>query len=226
MSKQEKILIIIPTKERLNDFVTFANSWVSTTEGKSDVLVLIDEDDTTYDNILSQYPFIYKKGKGGTVLELLNKHALENCKKYKYLSFIEDDCNFNTQGWETIFINKLNEIGDYGVVWGNDLINKDHLVGIPFLDSKIVEVLGYMSPPNIKFLWVDYFWKKVGEDLGTLHYFSDVIVEHRHYSTGKRQRDEISAKVDSHGLADKGQYDNYIASTYQTDLNKLKNARS
>lgn len=224
--KKNKILVILPTKNRLEDFKIFADSWVKTTEGKSDVVVAINFDDTTYDDILSDYPFIYERVSPSNVLSILNTVATKYSKEYKYVSFIEDDCNFVTEGWETSFINKLEEIGDYGIVWGNDLVNRDYIVGIPFMDSKIVDVLGYMSPPEIKYLWPDHFWKQLGQDLGTLFYFSDIIVEHRHYSTGKRQKDEISDTVDSNLYIDRtGYIENYLVFRYNSDLEKLRNAR-
>ena len=225
--KQDKILIILPTKNRLKDFEIFAESWVKTTEGKSDVLVAINFDDNTYDDIKEKYPFIYEKVNPGSVLEILNQMSVKYSKEYKYISFMEDDCNFVTEKWETSFINKLKDIGDYGIVWGDDLVNRDYIVGLPFLDSKIIDVLGYMSPPEIKYLWVDHFWKNLGADLGTLFYFPDIVVEHRHYSTGKRQKDEISVVVDSNGFSDMvGYKDVYIKTSYQSDLKKLKDARS
>ena len=225
--KQDKILIILPTKIRLKDFEIFAESWVKTTEGKSDVLVAINFDDNTYDDIKEKYPFIYEKVNPGSVLEILNQMSVKYSKEYKYISFMEDDCNFVTEKWETSFINKLKDIGDYGIVWGDDLVNRDYIVGLPFLDSKIIDVLGYMSPPEIKYLWVDHFWKNLGADLGTLFYFPDIVVEHRHYSTGKRQKDEISVVVDSNGFSDMvGYKDVYLKTSYQSDLKKLKDARS
>jgi hypothetical protein len=225
--KQDKILIILPTKNRLKDFEIFAESWVKTKEGKSDVLVAINFDDNTYDDIKEKYPFIYEKVNPGSVLEILNQMSVKYSKEYKYISFMEDDCNFVTEKWETSFINKLKDIGDYGIVWGDDLVNRDYIVGLPFLDSKIIDVLGYMSPPEIKYLWVDHFWKKLGADLGTLFYFSNIIVEHRHYSTGKRQKDEVSVVVDSNGLNDMvGYKDVYLKTRYESDLKKLKDARS
>lgn len=225
--KQDKILIILPTKNRLKDFEIFAESWVKTTEGRSDVLVAINFDDNTYDDIKEKYPFIYEKVNPGSVLEILNQMSVKYSKEYKYISFMEDDCNFVTEKWETSFINKLKDIGDYGIVWGDDLVNRDYIVGLPFLDSKIIDVLGYMSPPEIKYLWVDHFWKKLGADLSTLFYFPDIVVEHRHYSTGKRQKDEISVVVDSNGLNDMvGYKDVYLKTRYESDLKKLKDVRS
>jgi hypothetical protein len=225
--KKDKILIILPTKQRINDFEKFSESWMKTTKGKSDVLVAIDMEDTTYDMVKEKYPFIYEKVEPSSVLEILNQMAVKYSKEYKYLSFMEDDCVFVTENWENSFIDKLNEIGDYGIVWGNDLINRSYIVGLPFMDSKIVDVLGYMSPPELKYLWVDHFWKKLGEDLNTLFYFPEIIVEHRHYSSGKRQKDEISSKVDSHGVIDMKSYkENYMKNRYHSDLLKLINARN
>lgn len=221
----KKIGILIPTRERPDDFIIFADSWRNTTEGLSDVIVWVDDDDKSYDEIKSKYPeFIYETGERNTPLTLLNKLAIKYQDKYDYLSFMEDDCNFNTNGWESVFIKKLEELGDNGIVWGNDLLNKDYIVGLPFINSKIVKKLGYMSPPEIKYLWVDHWWKKIGEALNSLYYFPNIIIEHRHYSTGKRIKDSISDNVDINGKMDTDLFNNiYMKQRFYLDIEKLKN---
>ena len=222
----KKIGILIPTRERPEDFIIFAESWRNTTEGLSDVIVWIDEDDSSYEEIMKTYSeFIYEIGERNTSLTLLNKLAVKYQNKYDYLGFMEDDCNFNTFGWESIFIKKLVELGDNGIVWGNDLLNKDHIVGLPFMNSKIVRKLGFMSPPELKYIWCDYFWKRLGTELNSLHYFPDVIIEHRHYSTGKRNKDAISEIVDSvGGIEDTNTYNNnYMRNRFKKDVERLKN---
>ena len=150
----KKIIILLPTRERLADFKIFADSWRNTTEGFSDVVVRIDNDDTTYEVIKHEYPeFTYIYGDRKPFLELLNDLATKYCDEYDYVGFMEDDCNFNTKGWESIFINKLIELGDNGIVWGDDLINHEYIVGLPFMNSKIIKKLGYICPPEIKYLW-------------------------------------------------------------------------
>lgn len=222
MSKN-KILVIIPTKERLDDFIIFANSWVNTTESKSDVLVGIDIGDTTYDNIKGNYPFIYEEITPKPFLYILNELAVKYCNEYDYIGFMEDDCTFITKGWETIFINKINEIGDNAIVWGNDLLNKDYIVGLPFMNAKIIQKLGYMSPPEIKYLWADHFWKHLGSALNSLWYFNDVIIEHRHYSTGKRNKDTISIIVDTDSNPDYAGFNHhYMPKRFTSDIKKLK----
>ena len=225
--KKNKILVLIPTKDRLDDFIIFANSWVDTTEGKSDVWVGIDVGDSTYDSIKYKYPFKYIEITPKPFLEILNELAIEGAKEYKYVSFLEDDCIFISKNWESTFIDKLKSIGDYGIVWGNDLLNKDYIVGLPFMDSKIINVLGYMSPPEIKYLWADHFWKRIGNTMGTLHYFKDIIIEHRHYSTGKRDKDSLSIEVDSKGNADYiGFNQHYLGARFDSDIKKLTDAKS
>ncbi len=221
----KKIVILLPTRERLSDFKIFAESWRNTTEGKSDVVVRIDNNDLTYENIKLEYPeFIYEYGESKPILEILNDLAIKYCEKYDYVNFMEDDCNFNTQGWETIFINKLTELGDNAIVWGNDLLNRDYIVGLPFMNSKIIKKLGYMSPPEIKYLWPDHFWKHIGTAMNSLYYFPDVIIEHRHYSTGKRAKDNVSDIVDSRGQADFYNYNQvYLKNNFHNDIKKLQN---
>lgn len=218
-----KIAILIPTRERLQDFTIFANSWKNTTNGNSVVIVRIDNDDKTYEEIKHQYPeFIFEYGERKPFLELLNEIAIKYCNKYNYVGFMEDDCNFNTKNWEINFIKKINEIGDNAIVWADDLINKNNLVGLPFMNSKIIKRLGYMCPPEIKYLWADYFWITLGRSLNSLYYFSDIVIEHRHFTTGKRKVDDVSKIVDSFSEKDYESWKFYLNNNLNDDLKKLK----
>lgn len=223
--ESKKIIILLPTRERLSDFKIFADSWRNTNEGNSDVVVRIDNDDLTYETIKHEYPeFIYEYGDRKPFLDLLNELAIKYCENYDYIGFMEDDCNFNTQGWETLFINKLIELGDNGIVWGDDLINHEYIVGLPFMNSKIIKKLGYICPPEIKYLWADHFWKRIGLAMNSLYYFPNVIIEHRHYSTGKRVKDTISDIVDTAGQADFINFNEiYMTTNFNRDINKLRN---
>jgi len=217
-----KIAVLIPTKERLEDFIIFADSWMNTTEGKSDVIVGIDIGDETYEEIKDKYPFIYEYIKPKPFLDILNELALKYSDEYDYVGFMEDDCNFNTNGWETAFINKIEEIGDNAIVWGNDLLNGESLVGLPFMNSKIIKKLGYMCPPEIKYLWADHFWKKIGQAVNSLHYFPEIVIEHRHYLTGKREKDVVSEHVDEVGKQDFIGFNQiYMRTNFNRDVQKL-----
>lgn len=219
--KENKICIIIPTKDRLDDFKLFAESYLNTTIGQSVVVVAIDEEDHNYDDYLSKFNFIVERMPPNLPLITLNILANKYCTKYDYLCYFEDDIVFRSTNWENKFIEKLNTLGKNGIVFGDDLINHDYIVGTPFLNSSIVEKLGFMCPPELAALWCDHFWKELGVFCKSLHYFPDVIIEHRHYSTGKRNKDRISEKIDSMGLPDMHAYKNYMSSRFRRDMEIL-----
>ena len=202
---KDKICVIIPTKERLNDFKLFAESWKNTTDGYSDVIVGVDNNDITYDELIKEnvYPFMWERVTPKPFLHILNELAVKYCHTYNYVAFLEDEMSFNTPYWETLMINKLKELGDNGIVWANDLINKENLVNMAFMNSNIVQKLGYMCTPGLKTQVADIYWMDLGKKLNSLYYFNDIIIEHRHYITGKRGMDKTSINVDSYLQADR-----------------------
>jgi len=224
---ENKICVLLPTRKRLEDFKLCADSWVKTTEGKSVVVVCIDYDDDTYDKIIEQniYPFIYERQESKPFLHLLNDMAIRYAEQYECVAFMEDDCTYNTNGWETSVLDKINEIGGNAIVWCNDLVNYDSIVGLPFMNSNIIRTLGWMVNPRFHTLFADHYWMFLGKKLNSLFYFPDIIVEHRHYSKGERERDEISIKVEEESrLAGESQYKNSpkFMMDIENDVRKLR----
>lgn len=222
---EDKIAILIPTRKRLNDFILFADSWKQTNEGNSVVIVGYDEDDNTYDHLISQntYPFIWEKGKCKPFLHILNDLANKYCTKYKYLAFFEDDVRFVTPKWESRIINKIKELGNTAFVWCDDSLNKEKILGVPFFNSLIIQKLGHMSRPEFNTQVVDLYWTELAKKMGTLYYFNDIIIEHRHYITRKRTKDETSVKVQIESVGDTEYYNSQkYKDDFQTDYEKLK----
>jgi len=215
---ENKICVLIPTRKRLEDFKLFADSWIKTTEGKSVVVVGIDTDDNTYDEIIENnvYPFIYERQESKPFLHILNGMAVKYAEQFSCVSFMEDDCTFNTYGWESAILNKVNEI-ENAIVWCEDLVNHHHIVGLPFMDSKIVRTLGCMVNPRLHTLFADHYWVHLGRKLNSLHYFPDIIIEHRHYSKGKRLMDETSIKVESESKS-AGELQYYRSPDFMNDV--------
>jgi hypothetical protein len=216
---EEKIAIIIPTKERLNDFKLFAESWKNTTNGHSVVIVGIDDNDTTYNDLIIEntYPFIWEKVTPKPFLPITNELAVKYCYTYNYVAFLEDEMTFNTLFWEMKIINKIKELGDNGIVWCNDLINHDKVVNMAFMNSKIVQKLGYMVSPGLKTQVADVYWMELGKKLNSLYYFDDIIIEHKHWITGKRLIDKTSIDVDSYLQIDR---DYHASQEYKNKLDE------
>lgn len=202
MMVQQQICILLPTKNRLEDFRILADSWTATTQGNSIIVLGLDDNDHTYDDILGTYPFIVERFPPQPFLSIVNNLATKYCQLYPYIAFMEDDCKFITPGWEEAILAELREHGDNAVVYVNDLINRERLVGLPFIHSTMIKRLGFMSPPGLKAIWFDYFWKDVGVLTNSLHYLPDIVIEHRNYTTGKRAKDQVACDVEAQGLED------------------------
>jgi len=210
---KNKICIIVPTRKRFLDFNFLASTWKRTTEGKSVVAVGVDEDDNTYDRLIEKnpYSFIWERTKPSPFLPTLNKLAIKYAKEYKYIGYISDDLAFNTSGWETLIINKLNELGKNGIIWVNDghcpvnLANKiyPHNCGIPFMNSSIINRLGYMCPLKLHSAMADGYWGNLVMKMpNSSYFFKDIIIEHRHFSFNLRNKDETSYKIEGEASPD------------------------
>jgi hypothetical protein len=83
-----------------------------------------------------------------------------------------------------------------------------------------------MSPPEQIHMFLDNFWKLVGERTNSLSYFDDVIVEHLHAYVGKSELDEMYLSVNNPEVADNDgkRYGEYIYGPFESDMVRLKSA--
>lgn len=94
------------------------------------------------------------------------------------LGFMGDDHLPVTLAWDLRYLAALNDGGQ--VVYGNDGIQGAALPTQVALRADIVRALGYMAPPELVHLYLDNFWKDLGEQLYGLRYLPDVVVRHLH----------------------------------------------
>lgn len=225
---QEKILWICPSRKRPDRLERLINSWKDTTTGLSKLLVIIDNDDSSYENLITQYPEVtweITEPVFGSFLHLINSKATKYANEYRYIGFMEDDIVFETPGYESKFISKLKELGKTGIVHAKDGIDKRKFVSIPVVDSFIIRTLGWFSPPCLKSLWADNFWREMANFLGTYFKFEDVMIRHYHYSRDENTaKDETSEVVDSNYHPDKEAFSNYLETEFKKDMEKLLNA--
>lgn len=221
----EKIVWITPSRERPEKLKRLIESWRNTTSGLSDLLVCYDSDDRSYDEMIEEYDdVIWCLNEGGTksFLRILNTIALVCCNDYQYLGFMEDDCVFETKDYEQKFIDKFRELGPYGIVFANDLLNTPKLITLPVLNSNIIKGLGFYCPEELNCLFADNYWRDLATALGSEHYFEDVVIKHLHYTVEKTECDKTSVSVDSFMQIDGSIYHNYMNNNFQIDLDKLK----
>lgn len=190
---KSKIAIIVPSRERPDNAKRLLEAVTRTASGREvDVIFAVDQDDPTK----KKYPKSNTQiVTGGSMVAALNEVAVKVGDDYGYLAFLGDD-TLPHDGWYEALTRPLFLIPN-SIVYGNDLIHGEGLPTSVFMDSNIVRTLGYMAPPNQKQLFVDNYWKALGEALGTLYYVPDAIIEHLHPLVGKAPSDASYALSNS-----------------------------
>jgi len=207
---KNKLCFICPSKGRVEELERMIMSFVENSS-IADLYVVIDSDDTKYMNHFTEDVITnYKKDRvffilnsidfNGAFLHILNYYALEKVDDYDLIGFLEDDVYIKTKGFDTA----IADCGDFNVIYTNDLLNTPTLVSLPIIKSDIVAKLGYYSPPQLKCLWADYFWKLLGLELNSMVYLENIILIHEHFSRNDNTKvaDEISDDITRIGKSD------------------------
>jgi len=223
----KQMIILVPTRGRPSNAVELLaeHEKLST---HSDILFIIDANDPEHD----QYEFEVGAHKCMTIENEtrgmaypINKaaNAIVKENKYQYFAFLGDDHRPRTAGWDGILIQAMQRRPS--MAYSNDLLQGERLPTMITMTSDIVAALNGMVPPKMKHLYLDNFWKKLGQDLGALTYLDHVIVEHMHPVAGKAEWDEGYKEVNATEIYafDALAYQNYIQSeAYELLKRKLK----
>ena len=215
----KKILVIVPTRDRNEKCREFAEEFFKNSS-ISDLLFGLDDDNhKKYDRLPGVFYDVNPRMRlNGTLNHLARKY----CNQYEYISFMGDDHRIRTPKWDLTIYESIKTIPNV-VAYGNDLIQKERLPTAVIMDSKIIQVLGYMSPPCLTHLFLDNFWKELGTKLNTLKYFGDVIIEHMHYTKGKSEKDSLYTEVNSDEMyqKDRAAYKNYLLTDFPGELRRF-----
>ncbi len=220
---KNKLLVLVPTRGRPHNAQALRNAFDST-QATADLLFVIDKDDPTldgYDAINIDYILIENTTRG--MAYPLNEVAKTYPEHYKYLCFMGDDHRPRTHKWDDKLVSKLQDAP--ALAYGNDLFQGQSLPTMIAMTSDIVTALGGMVPPNMRHLYLDNFWLRLGTDLGKITYCPEIIIEHCHPLIGKAEMDEGYKTVNSDEVysADKDAFNNFINSLmYKELLEKLK----
>jgi hypothetical protein len=219
------VALLIPSRGRPVQAARLARAVADTvTPGCTTTFFLLDHDDpllADYQRYLAaaapdlQLVITLPGGPRG-MGPVLNRAAGLLCASHRYLAFMGDDHYPHTPGWDVALTRALG--GRPGVAYGNDLFQSERLPTACVMDSVIVRVLGYMSPPPLVHLWIDDFWRTLGEALGNLAYLGHILIEHKHPDAGKAPRDSRYAATGCNPelmMADKGRWDTWRAGTWE-----------
>jgi len=218
----KRILVMCPSRsangKRIQNLKELYQSWKDTTSGHSDFLVGIDENDKHF------YPdfkeaVVDVNSEQLKVVRKINYLAEKYVHKYDFVQFIGDDCLFMTKGWEETFLEEATG-NDYVMFYPDDTIQGEKLCTHPFMSTNIVKKLGFMGPTCLEHMYVDNFWKSVGEYLGCLRYFPNIVINHRHPAKGFAT-DEVYESSKSGFHQDGARYVEYMQTQFLNDMKKF-----
>ena len=222
-----KMIVLVPTRGRPQNAIDLLEQHKLHSK-VSDIIFIVDDNDPQageYFEALGHFYMWKVPNESRGMAKPLNyvASALAKENKYEFFCFLGDDHRPRTDAWDE----RLIQAGKTppAIVYGNDLLQGDRLPTMVVMSAEIVTALDGMVPPGMRHLYLDNFWKKLGEDLGSLKYVHDVIVEHMHPLAGKSQWDEGYREVNSQVIyhEDAIAFDAYIKSEqYQNLLEKLR----
>ena len=210
------MIYIVPSRGRPHAVTELIAAWEET-RTVATLHVAVDDNDPTrheYRAILRSAPawvrWTLVAGGGDGMTAALNYCARLDAEHEDIIGFMGDDHRPRTLAWDAMIAQSWD--GGGRVVYGNDLIHGPNLPTAVALDARIIQRLGFMAPPAQKHLFLDNFWKTLGERLGALRYLPQCVIEHMHPIAGKAEWDEGYIRVNAGGLyeTDRAAYAHYI----------------
>jgi hypothetical protein len=219
--KMSKVQIIVPSKGRPENAYRLLNQVKATIPADADLSLVFAVDGT--DESLEFYPEGHTiLVEGGTMVKALNELAIQTASHYDYLGFLGDD-TLPKGNWYNEIVQAL-ESQKNSIVYANDGIYGEQLPTGAFLDANIVRTLGFMAPPTLKHLFVDNYWKALGEALGTLVYLENTVIEHIHPFTGTVPTDAVydAAYTQERWDADQQAFITHMQTNFVEDVLRFK----
>lgn len=195
------LLVIVPTRGRPQNAARLVAAFEETESLNADLVFVADYDDPELPAYHEVAPrLIIHGGDPGAsgMTAPLNWAAGLYADIYDHVGFMGDDHVPRTPGWDAHVLGAL--AGDEPrVVYGNDLLQQEALPTAAFMPTRLVRALGWMAPPVLRHLYVDNFWRDLGDELGGLVYLPQVVIEHVHPAAGKTPMDAGYRTVNSEG---------------------------
>lgn len=197
------LAVIVPTRGRPENAARLETAFRDTDTLNAVPVFVADREDPKlpgYQQALDEgriRRLLVHDGPGGTGLCYpLNFAARRYASVYEAIGFMGDDHLPRTVGWEDKILDALDSL-EPRVVYGNDLLQGPNLPTAVFMQSRMIRAMGVMAPQVMRHLYLDNFWKELGERLNGLVYLPDVVIEHLHPAAGKAPMDDGYQRVNA-----------------------------
>jgi len=191
-------MVIVPSRGRPARAAELCEAFEATCTNDTKLVFVVDDDDpdvVRYKGIVDGDYATVITSASRNMVEALNFGARVKIGAFA-VGFMGDDHRPRTIGWDGQYLTALHEMGT-GIVFGDDLLQSEKLPTQCALTSDIIRTLGYMAPPELHHMYVDNFWRDLGEAGGCIRYLPDVIVEHLHPAAGKALWDDGYRRVNN-----------------------------
>lgn len=224
------LVVIVPSRGRPAAAAQLAQSFAAT-GAASRLVFAVDEDDPTrfaYAEALNHYPAttVHYAPAPSNMVKTLNVIASSYQHEAYALGFMGDDHRPRTREWDRLYVEALQKLGT-GIVYGDDLLQGARIPTQVAMTADIVRAVGHMAPPVLTHLYVDNYWKDLGQGAACIRYLPDVVVEHMHPVAGKAGWDEGHQRVNQPAMyeADGAAYRTYAAEHLAADVAKVRALR-
>ncbi len=217
-------LVIVPSRSRPHNVERLIKTWRDTTDGTSELLICLDDDDAHNYTIPGDVSVLVRPRMrlGDWWNYAAANHNSVN--DIRFIGFLGDDNIFGTTHWEKQITEPLRQ--EIGVSYGNDQYHGPNLPTAAFLSVEIIDILGYACPPKQTHLFLDNFWQAIGVGINSIS-FVDVNIEHLHHTSGKAPMDTIYQDVNSEEMwaHDRLAWEEYCKNDLADDIKKIKDWR-
>lgn len=177
-----ELVVVVPSRGRPAHAKEVAHTFAHTCTADTALVVSLDSTDTRLDEYVDDH-FTYRLvNPNKTMVEALNtgvSMALAFEPGAFAVAFMGDDHRPRTKGWDRAYLDALHDLGT-GIVYGDDDFQGERLPTQCAMTVDIVKELGWMAPPSLNHLYVDTWWRRLGEEADCLRYLPEVHIEHMH----------------------------------------------
>lgn len=224
------LTVVVPSRGRPRTVGELVETFRATCTADTELIFSIDSDDPDRPAYLDAIQAAGAAtvdiaiGDNHTMAEALNRVAA-GVTTFA-VGFMGDDHRPRSAGWDAAYLDALRELGT-GIVYGDDLLQRERIPTQVAMTTDIVRTLGWMTPPGLRHLYLDNFWRDLGLAAGCLRYLPDVVVEHVHPVAAKAAWDDGYERVNAPEVYehDRAAYGRYLGDQFREDVKTVKALR-
>lgn len=230
------LILIVPTRGRPHAVAELAESFSETCTADTFLVLAVDDDDPELEayqeavdcakrDVFGRTHLLVQEAPGNmaNALNFALKHVLDD-SGHRAVGFMGDDHRPRTRGWDASYVGTL--LRQPGIVYGNDLIHGQNLPTQFAVSESVARAVGFLSPPGLRHMYIDNYWRDIGKAAGVLTYLDGVVVEHMHPVAAKSEYDEGYARVNAPEVFDhdRAVYEAYMAASKERDVALIREA--